>query len=322
MFSASENGILLYQLGKEFNRHSILLFDRTGKRLKTIGESSAGSGPRFSPDAKALLYDLASPNTGKLDLWLIDISSSNRTRLTTDALNLAAHFAVWSPDGTQTAFTSLGTGAPGIWIKSINRITPDQERWEGREDNFIAATNWTADGKYLVLTERPSRTGVSRISLLSVVGKEGPEPLLEFRDTNVSNGQVSPDGRWIAYVSTESGRNEVYISSFPKATGKMQVSVAGGLNPLWRGDSKELYYLAETTLMAAELKDSGGSLQVGQVRSLFDTPQGRYLTATLGLNLFSVTADGNRFVMDSLLTEESAAPLNLVTNWTAEVKKK
>ena len=322
IFAVSENGLLLYQLGKGSNAHSLLLFDRTGKRLGSIGESSAGSGPRFSPDAKALLYDLASPNLGKLDLWLMDLGSGNRTRLTTDALNLAAHFAVWSPDGTQAAYTSLRTGTPGIWIKTLNRITPEKERWEASDDNFIAATDWTADGKYLVLTERPTRTGAFRISLLSIAGKDGPEQLLEVQGANLSAGQVSRDGRWIAYTSTESGRNEIYISSFPKATGKLQVSVAGGLNPRWKGDGKELYYLAETTLMAVELKGSGGSLQVGAIRSLFEIPQTRFLTATLGLSMYNVTADGNRFVMDSVLTEESATPLNLVTNWTSELKAK
>ncbi len=160
------------------------------------------------------------------------------------------------------------------------------------------------------------------ISLLSLAGKDGPEPLLEVQAANVRDGQVSPDGRWIAYNSTESGRNEIYISSFPKAAGKLQVSVAGGLNPRWRQDSKELYYLAETTLTAVELKDKGGSPHVGSIRPLFEVPQTRFLTATLGLSTYNVTADGNRFVMDSVLTEESAAPLNLVTNWTSELKKK
>ena len=322
VFSASEHGTLLYQLGKESNAHSLLLFDRTGKRLGSIGESSAGSGPRFSPDARALLYDLASPNLGKLDLWLVDLASGNRTRLTTDPLNLASHFAVWSPRGTQTAYTSMRTGTPGIWIKTMNRITAEEERWETKDDNFIAATDWTSDGKYLVLTERSVRTGAFRISLLSVAGKDGPVPLLEVQGANVSAGQVSPGSRWIAFTSTETGRNEIYISSIPKATGKLQVSVSGGLNPRWRQDGKELYYLAETTLMAVELKESGGSLQVGSIRPLFETPQTRFLTATLGLSLYNVTADGNRFVMDSVLTEESAAPLNLVTNWTAELRRK
>jgi len=239
VFSVSENGNLLYQLGKASNAHSLLVFDRTGKRLGSIGESSAGSGPIFSPDARALLYDLASPNLGKLDLWLVDLASGNRTRLTTDTLNLASHFAVWSPGGTQTAYTSVRTGTAGIWIKTINRITPEEERWETKDDNFIAATDWTADDKFLVLTERPIRTGAFRVSLLSVEGKDGPVPLLEVQGANVSAGQVSPGSRWIAYTSTESGRSEIYISSFPKATGKLQVSVAGGLNPRWRQESSD-----------------------------------------------------------------------------------
>jgi Tol biopolymer transport system component len=321
IFSVSENGALLYQHGKGSSAHSLLLFDRTGKQLRSLGESAPNSGPRFSPDEKNLAYDLISTNSGKLDLWLLDIGSGNRTRMASDPLNLASHSTVWSPDGTRLAYFSLKTGNRAIYIKAVNQIAQEEKRWETKDDAYVGADNWTPDGKFLILTERPIRTGEQRVALLQVAGKDGAVPLLEVPGANVDQGQVSPDGRWIAYRSDETGRSEIYITSFPKPTGKLQVSIAGGVSPRWKHDGKELYYLApDKMLMAVQLKETGGSLQVAGTRPLFEMFQTMYLTAA-GVNQYDVTRDGGRFVADSVITDETSAPLNLVVNWTAELKK-
>jgi len=313
---------LLYKQQKAAIRHSLLLQDRSGKRLKNLGESTPGSTPTFSPDAKSVVYDVITPNSGKIDLWLLDISAGNRTRLASDPLNFSFHSAVWSPDGTHLAYASARTGKRAIYIRSVNQITPEEERWEEQEDANAYPTDWTPDGKSLILTERPISTHDQRISLLSVAGKNGAEPLLEIKGTNVDSGKVSRDGRWIAYRSDESGRSEVYISSFPKPMGKLQVSVVGGVTPRWRRDGRELYYLApDRMLMAAELREIGGSLQVGAIRPLFEMVRTMYLTPA-GFGNYDVTGDGSRFVLDSAVTDESSAPLSLVQNWTAELKKK
>jgi Tol biopolymer transport system component len=320
IFSVSENGALLYQLGKGSRSHSLLLFDRTGKQLGSLGESSTNSTPRFSPDGKNLVYDLISTNSGKVDLWVLDIGSGNRTRLASDPLNLASHSAAWSPDGTRLAYSSLKTGSRAIFIKAVNQIAQEEERWEAREDGYVGAEYWTPDGKFLVLTERRIRAD-ARVALLPVAGKDGPVPLLEVQGANVDQGQVSPDGRWIAYRSDEFGKSEIYITSFPKPTGKLQVSTAGGVTPRWRHDGKELYYLApDRKLMAVELKETGGSLQAASTLPLFEIFSTMYLT-TAGVNQYDVTRDGGRFVVESAITDETFAPLNLVVNWTAELKK-
>src|SRR5215470_13630154 len=178
-------------------------------KLDFLGESTPGSTPTFSPDAKSVVYDVITPNSGKIDLWLLDISAGNRTRLASDPLNFSFHSAVWSPDGTHLAYASARTGKRAIYIRSVNQITPEEERWEEQEDANAYPTDWTPDGKSLILTERPISTHDQRISLLSVAGKNGAEPLLEIKGTNVDSGKVSRDGRWIAYRSDESGRSEV-----------------------------------------------------------------------------------------------------------------
>jgi len=312
----------LYERGKGSSAHSLLLFDRAGKQLESLGEASPSSTPRFSPDGKSLIYDLIATSSGKVELWMMDIGSGNRTRLSSDPLNLVSHSTVWSPDGTHLAYSSAKTGNRAIYIRAANQITQEEERWEAKDDTFVGAGDWTPDGKFLILTERPIRTGEQRVSLLLVAGKDGPVPLLEVKGANVDSGQVSPDGRWIAYRSDESGKNEIYITSFPKPIGRLQVSIAGGVTPRWRHDGKELYYLApDRKLMAVELKEINGSLKVASTRPLFEMFQTMFLTAA-GVNQYDVTRDGSRFVVDSAITDESSAPLNLVVNWTAELKKR
>jgi dipeptidyl aminopeptidase/acylaminoacyl peptidase len=171
------------------------------------------------------------------------------------------------------------------------------------------------------MTERPKRTGEQRVSLLPAAGDGDVEPLLEVKGANVDSGMISPNGRWIAYRSDEPGRNEIYISSFPKPTGKLQVSSAGGVTPRWRRDGKEFYYLApDKMLMAVDLKETEGTLQVASVRPLFEMLQMMYLTGA-GVNQYDVTGDGNRFVVVAGTTTGPPAPLHLVTDWDAELKK-
>jgi Tol biopolymer transport system component len=207
-------------------------------------------------------------------------------------------------------------------MKEVNKMTPAQERWETNDDHYVTLNDWTSDGKFLVLTERPKRTGEQRVSHLSAASTGDVEPLLEVKGTNVDSGEISANGRWIAYRSDESGRNEIYISSFPKPTGKLQVSSAGGVTPRWRRDGKELYYLApDKMLMAVELRENGSSLQIASVRPLFEMLQTMYLTGA-GVNQYDVTADGNRFVVVAGTTSEAPEPLRLVLNWVEELKKK
>jgi Tol biopolymer transport system component len=302
--------------------HSLVLFDRNGKELSNLGESAPAASPRFSPDARALTCDVISLTSGTVDLWLADTRSGNRTHLATDRMDLASHSAIWSPDGTRLAYVSREkTGGRVIYMKAVNQMTPAQERWKTNDDHYVVLNDWTPDGKFLILTERPKGTGQQRVSLLSATGTGDAEPLLEVKGASVDSGMISPNGRWIAYRSDESGRDEIYISSFPKPTGKLQVSSAGGVTPRWRRDSKELYYLApDKMLMAVELKEAESTLQVASVRPLFELLQTIYVTGA-GVNQYDVTGDGSRFVVVAGTMTGAPEPLHLVTNWDAELKK-
>jgi Tol biopolymer transport system component len=312
VFSVSENGVLLYQIGSASTARTILLYDPNGKPLGSLGEPAPYAGPRVSPDGKRVAYTLIDAKSGKSDIWIHDLASGNRTRLTVDPVR--SYTPVWSRDGTQVAYTSARSGKPLIYVKSVSGMGMEQKIWETA---ILGVPNdWTLDSKMVIAQERSPSTGRSRLILLPADGKGGPTTLLEQQTASVSAGQISADGRWIAYQCDESGKYEVYVSTFPKPTGRLQISTAGGHYASWRRDGKELYYLApDGNLIAAELKETNGLLQVVALRRLFQTK------ANSLNDSYDAFPDGKKFLVSTVAKEETPTPLSLVFNWTAELKK-
>jgi serine/threonine protein kinase/Tol biopolymer transport system component len=316
VFSASQNGMLLYQQGSLTGSVSLVMFDREGRQLSSIGDPGAYTGPRLSPDGKRLLYVQIDPRGGKRDVWIHDLTS-DQLRLV--ASNQRPLGTAWSPDGQRFAYSGVKGNAPAIYVKPANTVGAEQEIW-GPTDSFVFSIDWTSDGKFLIFTELLSSTGKSRIAKLPTSGNAGPTPVLEAPGVNFGYARVSPDGKWIAYRADESGTDEIYVSSFPNPVGKLQVSVAGGSMPCWRGDGKELYYLApDNKLMAAEMKEANGLLQVVATKTLFQTAAAPTRT---GGSPYDVTPDGKRFLVDTQTSDQTSALLNVVENWAEEFRKK
>jgi len=310
VFSVSQTGLLLYQTGNASSSRTMALFSPDGKPLGSVGEGGMYY-PRFSPDGKHLAYTLIDTSNGKADIWTMDIASGSRIRLTVDPVRSMS--PVWSRDGTQLAYFSTRSGKPDVYVRAANGMGVEQRLWEGGA--ALRATDWTPDSKSLVLEERPAATGRTRLLLFPLDGKE-PTPLLEVPNASVYAAQISWDGHWIAYYSDESGKYEIYVSPFPKPVGRLQISTAGGRDPRWRRDGKALYYVTpDGKLTAAELKEVNGSLQVVSLRTLWQ------MKFSLFNDTFDVTPDASRFVVDTLSTDETPAPLSLVLNWASELKK-
>jgi len=219
----------------------------------------------------------------------------------------------WSRDGTQVAYYSTRSTTPSVYVKAVNGMGVEQKVWEGGA--FVVVSDWTPDSKALILEDRSTATGRTRLMTLPLDGKDRAV-LLEVPSASVLSPQVSHDGRWIAYQSDESGKYEIYISPFPNPVGKLQISAAGGRDPRWRRDGKALYFVApDGNLTAAELRESQGSLQVVSLRTLFQTK------ITWQNDGYDVSPDATRFVVDTISTDETPAPLSLVLNWTSELKK-
>lgn len=209
-------------------------------------------------------------------------------------------------------------GTQTIFVKTLNSLqlenkVSDLASW------WPVLTQWTPDGKNLLSEESTADTRRLRIIETPLSGQAPALSLLEDPIANVASGCVSPDGRWLAYRSTETGRSKAYVTSFPKPSGKIQVSTSGASAPRWRGDSKELYFLDwNHQMMAAELTESGGSLQVASLRSLFRV---RALSSLRSTH-YDVSPDGNRYAVLSVSDDEISAPVNVVINWAEELKKK
>jgi serine/threonine protein kinase/Tol biopolymer transport system component len=324
VFSISETGMLVYRTGAAFGGLLLTWFDRSGTQGATVGEPVDVVAFQFSPDRKSLAAGIQ--DASHENIWTYDVSRGLRTRLTFG--QAFDSDPVWSPDGRSIVFRSNRKGHFDLYRKSANGAGSEELLYA---DNFEKIpTSWSPDGKFLlyltgVVGNSVVRTGGDLWALPLAPERPG-DPLKPFlisqAPSNLFDAQFSPDGRWIAYVSNESQRNEVYVTPFPPPVsgpgGKRQVSTAGGGLPRWRQDGKELFYTEglDRRLMAAEIEAKGGTIEVGQVRPLFTATVG-----TQGTPLYDVSADGQRFLLRIVPEQKSGDPLTLVQNWAAGLKK-
>jgi WD40-like Beta Propeller Repeat len=176
-------------------------------------------------------------------------------------------------------------------------------------------TSWSADGRFLAYMSSDGPNGKGDIWVLPLAGERKPFPFLQTPQFDEQRARFSPDGRFVAYDSDESGKRQVYVTAFPGPGGKQQVSTDGGEDAVWRGDGRELFFLSEGKLMAAEVKTNGSGLEIGNVQLLFDAHSGYGRFPH-----YDVTRDGKRFIV-ATVGEGGTAPMNLVVNWTADLKK-
>jgi Tol biopolymer transport system component len=310
-FSVSQNGVLVFQQGKPYSGYALQVFDRSGKEIASLREAGVYFRPRFSPDGKQIAYGSLTLASAKADIFVWDITAGSTRRITFNSTYNRS--PVWSPDGTRIAFVGREADRATVYTDTARRIGPEEEL-ASLPDGYL--TQWTPDGKYLIADD--GGAGYERRFHIALVPADGHGPvksLLEKPDASITSGLASPDGRWLAYVSTETGKSEVYLTSFPRPSGKLQVSIAGGGGPHWREDGKELFFMgSDSQVMAAELEETAGSLQVALLRPLFRAN-------TLSSPNYDASANGTRFAVLSVTGEETAAPINVVVNWDAELKK-
>ncbi len=308
-FSTSRNGILAYRSGQAGSR--LVWVDRSGKELSTLGEPGDYGGTMLSPAGDRLALEMNDPRSGKGDIWLRDLARGVTSRFTFDAS--ANEFQpIWSPDGGTIVFSSDRGGTFDLYQKAVSG--GGEEKLLLQSDEMKFACDWSRDGKYIVYQSRGKKT-LWDIWILPTFGDRKPIPVLqtpfsEFRPT------LSPDGRWLAYQSNESGRAEIYVQAFPGPGGKWQVSTAGGVEPSWRRDGKELYYgTPDLKLMAVEIRPAE-TFEAGLPQPLFQA----HIQTTLNVrNHYLASADGQRFLMLAPLGREAMPPTTLVLNWSAEL---
>ncbi len=310
-FDASSGGVLAYASGGLMPWQA-MWYDRSGKELGAAGEKVSNLlSVRLSPDGARLATEAGDAQS---DLWIYDRKRQVNTRLTFGPG--ASSSPVWSPDGQWIAYVGI-RGKINLYRKPANGMGQEELLLEGDSTNR-SPFDWSTDGKSLLFGVGDlSSTG--QIWALPLAGDRKPVPVTQTGFAALS-AKFSPDGNWVAYSSNESGRLEVYVMPFGGGTGKWQISSAGGSQPVWRRDGKELFYWsADNTLMSVPITLKTGVVEVGAAHPLFrfNNPVG----IAGVVSPYDVTADGQRIVLITM-PHQASRPITLVTNWTAELKQK
>jgi Tol biopolymer transport system component len=328
-FSASAMGDVSY---RAFSSSRLLTqltwLDRHGKIIGTVGEPVDQTAMDLSRDGSQVAISVLDPARRTRDIWIHDLKRDLRTRFTFEPGEDWA--SAWSPDGRSLVFSTSRTGPLDVYQKAADGSGAEERLVEGGGHKYVSS--WSGDGRFvLYYTGAAGLRADADLWVLPMSGDRKPRPLLQttFRETD---GEFSPDGRWVAYVSNESGSDEIYVMPFASPGGKWQVSTTSGstsstrpppAQPKWRGDSKELFYLAGDIMMAAEVNGAGPAFQVRAIRRLFEVPRrtASYLGFNTG-NVYDVTADGQRFLVNVVAEEQVASPppITVITNWTATLR--
>jgi Tol biopolymer transport system component len=309
--SASENGVLVYQNAGE-PKFPVEWIDWTGQTAGTAPISGQLQDLRLSPDGSRAVAVGFEGATGFA--MVCDLRSGARTKLT---VGENTWFAIWSPDGKRIAYSGQPTG------EENTRVYLRQANGGGERELLLSTgsidhpTDWTRDGRYVVVNH--GHIGATQILLVPMFGDRKPVPLLPDAKYDHLDGRVSPDGKWLAYVSSEFGTNDLYVTSFPTGKGKWQIT-SGGMQPAaaWGADSRELYLVSKGDLVEAKLQTSGDSISVEALQPLFHSP---FATTTL-YTVFDIDPKNNRRFIGSVAPDTSSLPLTVMTNWTAELKEK
>ncbi len=312
-FSVSQDRTLVYLTGQS-DLARVFWLTPNGQETLAVGEVAVLDGIRLAPGGQTLAEIVQEPQTKNVDVWLVDLARGVKTRFTFDP---AADVApVWSPDGGRIAWASNAKGHFDIYVKSSSGAGDAEVLFESDADKY--PTDWSRDGRFLTFSQLDPKgiTGVD-IWVLPLFGDRKPYALLAT-PFNESNGVFSPDGRWLAYNSNESGKTEVYVTSFPRSGGKWQVSQGGGVTPSWRPDGQGLLYATpDGKLMEASVVSNGAAVEVGTPHEF---SRAQLAPSNPAAWSYAVAPKSDRVLV--VQSEKGAAvPLTLVTNWTAALKR-
>ena len=314
VFAASRNGVLAFMTGKAQTRTQLLWLDRSGRKLERVGEPSDytyGGTPAISPDGGRAAMTILNPDRGFSDVWIVELATGRRRRLTVDEFDHPG--CAWSHDGKRVAVNVFQKGRPSVVLRTADG--PGADTVISRPvSGWLWPTSASPDGRFILFSDDRGRGG-SDILAAPVSGENPPIPVATGPG-NEQAGQFSRDGRLVAYTSNESGRDEVYVVTFPEPGGKWQVSQDGGTEPRWSHDGRELFYVdRENRIVSVEVPRAAGGFETGATRPLFQ------FHGVSNFWRYDVSPDGTRFLVTAPLEDEAPSPVTLMTNWTARLRK-
>jgi len=319
-FNASTNGTLIYRTGAGIDSEAaqLLWFDRKGKNLGELGTPNSYAWVRLSNDGKRVATQLTD-SAGNADVWVIDVDRGARSRITFDPG--IDNLPNWSADGRTVFFGSMRNGKYEIYQASSTG-TGGEQLIHQHPDTFTPLRDVSVDGRYLVYGTSKGGNGQKDIWILPTFEDRKALPFVQTPFHEYSPA-LSPNNRWMAYTTNESGGNQVVVQSVPDPSrAKYPVSINGGSEARWRRDGKELYFVApDGKLMAVTIKGES-ELEVGTPVALFETtiPFPRN-DGSQSQRYYDVTADGQRFLINTPRVTANPSPITVVLNWTAGLKR-
>jgi serine/threonine protein kinase len=305
VFAASSTGLLVAQRSADSGASQVLWFDRKGQQIGVALNPGIYGNIMLASSGRAVASDTTDPTSQNTDVWTYDLETRSAKRLTFDpALD---SLPVWSPDGSRVVFASNREFKFDLYLKDANGAQEEKIIPQDGPDRF--PTDWSRDRKYILYGRGPDLWFVTLPELTATQFLKATSSL--------KAGRFSPDGKWVAYSSNESGRWEIYVTSFPQAQGKWQVSNTGGDQPRWRSDGKELFYLStDSKIMSVPVK-TGSNFDAGTPTVLFQANP-REMFATSELFSYDVSNDGQKFLVNTQLKTETT-PMSVVLNWSAKL---
>ena len=311
-FTVAQNGTLIYNIDVGAAQSVLTWMDRSGKELGRVGDPAVVANPTLSPDGSRVAVDISDQKANNVDVWIESTTGAGNSRFTFDPSEEVV--AVWSRDGSKLAYRNAGGDGPTLLLKPATGLERERKRFNLPSSSMddLIPNSWSVDDQQILFTRQV--TSGEYLELLPVAGGE-PTRFLTSKGSE-SNGQISPDGKWVAYASDESGVWEIYVTSFPGAAGKWQVSRGGGTEPRWRGDGKEVFYIAPSGMLMAVEVNGESIFATGTPAPLFQI-HGRAPISSTDVFTYDVAKDGKRFLVNRYVKPEHVPPLTILLNAAA-----
>jgi serine/threonine protein kinase len=312
-FSVAENGTVVWNTTVGAALSTLTWYDRSGKELGHVGQVGTLANPMFSPDGGRVAVDIADQKARNVDLWIESINTGTEARFTFSPVEETN--PTWMHHGDMIAFRRVGT-SPGLLLKKANGLEPEKVllRSPDMGGSDLIPNSWSADDSKLMATYQSDAGGSGLVLISAFDAKMTP---FNVGTGSSTNGQISPDGKWVAYAGNDTGDWEIYVTTYPGATGKWQVSRGGGAEPRWSADGKEIFYLGPKEMLTAVTVSADSGFTTGVPQPLFQVHSRAPISST-DLFTYDVAPDGKRFLVNRYVKPEHIAPLNIVLNATGK----
>jgi Tol biopolymer transport system component len=306
-FAVAQNGTLIYNTDVGAAQSALTWVDRSGKELGRISAPAIMANPTLSPDGNRVALDISDEKANNVDVWIESATGTANSRFTFDPAEEVA--AVWSRDGSMLAYRIADSSGPSLVLKRATGLEREKKTYTlpAASMDDIIPNSWSLDDQQILFTRQV--TSSEFLELIPVAGGE-PTRFLAGKSSE-ANGQISPDGKWVAYASDESGAWEIYVTSFPGAAGKWQVSRGGGTEPRWRGDGKEIFYIGPSGMLMAVPVNGESIFATGTPSPLFQI-RGRAPISSTDVFTYDVAKDGKRFLVNRYVKPEHVEPLSIL----------